>query len=173
MKGLTWILAALAAAIGGYLGYTLVLDRTPGVIMNRVMEVLAERGASRHSFNLGPRITPESQTVVRPSPDFAYSICMFDFTSGVDALEVVAGPWPPYGSLSFFDANTNNFATLRAEDGARTVLAAPGVELDGEHIAAPTDKGLILIRRLAASADAHAAVAAGPATQDRCAPPTS
>jgi hypothetical protein len=77
------------------------------------------------------------------------------------------GAWPDYQSLAFFDAQTDNFATLRGTGQQVSVLLLPpgSAAADGA-IVSPTAKGVILIRRLAPDAARFAAAAeAGKADQ--------
>lgn len=103
-----------------------------------------------HDFNLSPRNTPQTQTVVRPSPDLANSICLFDLDK-TEQVNIRAGAWDKVGSVSFFDARTNNFATIRldANNETRLILRKKGMGKSDDRIISPTSKGLILIRRLA------------------------
>ena len=125
-------LLLIAATLTGHMA-TLYL--VPEFIMDRTFKSMEARGITPHSFNLAPKATPESQTVVRPSPDLAYSICLFDFTDNPNPLHVTAahrngnpsshkpsanggstGTNTAYASISFFDARTNNFATIRVQE---------------------------------------------------------
>ena len=162
------------------LGHVAILYTTPGLIMTTTMQRMAQAGLQIHQFTLAPRTTPQTQTVVRPSPDLAYSVCLFDLKEET-LLRVHAAPYDRYSSLSFFDDQTNNFATVRisadgaSADGADIVLRAPGqAELDpyvfaGRQIEAPSVRGLILIRRLAPTAPEYDRVATL-ARADRCGP---
>ena len=154
---LSLIVFALAAAAG----HIFVLKKTPSVIMNKAMTAMDQRGVETHGFTLSPRLTPQTQTVVRPSPDLAYSICLYDFSQG-GILHVSAAAYDNYASISFFDSETNNFATLRVgknEDNAGktfrlyppTHRIPPNFKIadDPMRIDAPTSRGIILIRRLA------------------------
>lgn len=144
------LLASIAA------GHAAVLYYAPSFIMNRAMSAMEERGIPTHQFRLSPRMTPQTQTVVRPSPDLAYSLCLFDFSDGVDAVEIEMAAWEPYGSVSLFDAQTNNFMSFRSEGKPFSMrLLPPSSEPDGFDIPAPTDKGIILIRRLAPTEQAY------------------
>lgn len=157
------LLASIAA------GHAAVLFLAPGLIMGKAMEAMEKRGMPTHGFRLVDRMTPETQTVVRPSPDLAYSVCLFDFgASNGKALGVAAAPWSDYSSVSFFDAQTNNFATLRGNgDGIDAVLLPPGASTQADALISPSDKGIILIRRLAPTQGAYREVAAI-AVEDRC-----
>ncbi|WP_349513949.1 hypothetical protein [Erythrobacter sp. NFXS35] len=80
--------------------------------------------------------------------------------------------WDAYQSLSFFDARTNNFATIRGTGKAVKVALeatadreakimpyqgyATGPDAPDLTVYSPTETGVILIRRLAPSAQAFA-----------------
>ncbi|MEO9970329.1 MAG: DUF1254 domain-containing protein [Hyphomonadaceae bacterium] len=148
------------------IGHFATLHMVPGVIMEKTMARMEESGIRPHQFTLAPRTTPQTQTVVRPSPDLAYSICQFDL-SGDQSVRVRAGLYADYSSVSFFDARTNNFATVRVgagdhpASGSEILLRASGsakFESDsfaGPQFEAPTRRGLILIRRLAPTEAAY------------------
>ncbi len=163
----------LAVLMGCALGMHLVtLQFAPGFIMERAMQALAARGVALHQFTAPQRITPQTQSVVRSSPDLYYALCRYDLTTGGQQLMVQMASWPDYQSLSFYDARTDNFATLR---GTGTVvsmrLLAPGSAPQPGAVISPTSKGVILIRRLAPDADRFAAAAqAGRADRCRIAP---
>ncbi len=131
------------------------LHYAPGVIMDRTLATLKNRGIAEHAFTTPQRITPQSQAVVRSSPDLFYSLCRYDLSTNGESsawLDVTIGEWPEYQSLSFFDAHTNNFATIRTAGSAQKVrmissMAAPGE--DAADIVSPTLRGVVLIRRLA------------------------
>jgi len=155
-----FIFLTLAFAAAALIGHLVVLQAIPGLIMSTAMERMEARGVALHQFNLAPRTTPQTQTVVRPSPDLAYSICRFDLSDD-EILLVRAGLYDDYASVSFFDARTNNFATVRVgagdnpSSGSQVLLRAPGgpkadsASFPGLQVEAPTQRGLILIRRLA------------------------
>ena len=118
---------------------------------------------------MSPRVTPETQTIVRPSPDLAYAICVIDVSGGPVTLSVPT--WPEYGSLSIFDASTDNVyagsldARLPDAPGARMIIvalegqaaeAAEGVDV----VTVKKPEALALIRRLAPSQGLYDAAAA-------------
>ena len=156
---------ALVCAIGAHLA---TLQLAPGVIMSRAMEALAARGVAQHGFTAPQRVTPQTQSVVRSSPDLFYALCRYDFSHPASQVSLRVADWPGYQSLSFFDAGTDNFATLRGAGKPITArLLPPGSAPQAGAIVSPTAKGVILIRRLAPdSADFAAAAAASSA--DRC-----
>ena len=139
--------ALLGCAVAAHLA---VLHFAPGFIMGRAMDALAARGVALHRFTAPQRINPQTQSVVRSSPDLYYALCRFDLANPEARVEVHMGGWPDYQSLSFFDARTDNFATLRGTGRDLTVaLLPPGSKAGAGEIVSPTTKGVILIRRLA------------------------
>jgi uncharacterized membrane protein len=144
------------------------LHFAPAFIMTRAMDALAARGIALHRFTSPQRITPQTQSVVRSSPDLYYALCRYDLANPGTQVSVRMGEWPDYQSLSFFSAQTDNFATFRGTGRPVEVrLLPPGSAAQEGAIVSPTAKGVILIRRLAPDPEAFAAAAtAGKA--DRC-----
>ncbi|MGB3723001.1 MAG: DUF1254 domain-containing protein [Pacificimonas sp.] len=148
----------LVAAVALHMATILAI---PSLIMDRAMSRMADSGIPLHAFRLAPRMTPQTQSVVRPSPDLAYSICRFDFTERAEPVDMTMAGYADYGSLSFFDADTDNFATVRGDGTAVDVRLYPAGgaarKAAGEHVSvtAPTSRGLILIRRLAPTRAAY------------------
>lgn len=147
-----WIGPFVTAAVAGLAAHVFTVQAAPAFIMGRAMDAMAQRGVPLHAFSLAPRTTPQTQTVVRPSPDLAYSVCRFDFDQLDGPLTVRMAAWDGYSSVSFFDAETNNFLTVRGDGVAReVVLHGPDAKAQ-TGARSPTAKGLILIRRLAPTA---------------------
>lgn len=156
---------ALVCAIAAHLA---TLQFAPGVIMTRAMEALAARGVALHSFTAPQRVTPQTQSVVRSSPDLYYALCRYDLSEPGSQVSLRVADWTGYQSLSFFDAGTDNFATLRGAGKPITaLLLPPGSAPQSGAIVSPTTNGVILIRRLAPDAAGFAAAAAV-SSADRC-----
>ncbi len=149
------VLLACAAA-----AHAAVLHFAPGLVMARAMDALAARGVALHRFTTPQRVTPQTQSVVCSSPDLYYALCRYDLANPGMRIRVRMGGWPDYQSLSFFDAQTNNFATLRGTGKDVTVtLLPPGSAAAPGTIVSPSAKGVILIRRLAPAAESFATAA--------------
>jgi len=152
-------LAVLLACAAG--AHALTLHFAPAIIMDRAMAALEARGVALHAFTTPQRVTPQTQQVVRSSPDLYYALCRYDLADPAARLMVTMGDWPDYQSLSFFDARTDNFAVLRGTGRAVAVrLLPPGSAPQEGAIVSPTARGVILIRRLAPTAERFAAAAA-------------
>lgn len=162
-----WIVSTLVFAGVAVAAHVATLNAVPGLIMDRTMATMAERGIPLHTFVLAPAATPQNQTVVRPSPDLAYSICRYDLDQADGAIELRAGAFDGYGSIAVFDDRTNNIAAIRVPEGEEVsaILSAD----DDADILAASSTGLILIRRLAPDAGSRARVEQA-AEQDACAP---
>jgi len=169
-----FLLPVSVLLLSALIGHFAVLRAVPVVIMNKAMASMEARGIQLHKFTLVPRSTPQTQSVVRPSPDLAYSICLYDLKDD-ETLRVFAAPYEGYASVSFFDAQTNNFATVRVgagenHAGKEILLFSPDAkltEMDGSEVSTPTSRGIILIRRLTPNLEAYKKVAMI-APQDRC-----
>lgn len=167
----------MRSAMGGLIAFLfgfaavhlIVLNALPGYIMSKARDRLTDSGLPTHSWRMSERVTPQTQTIVRPSPDLAYAICLIDVSAGPVTLAVPT--WPEYGSLSIFDASTDNVysgsldARLPGAPGTRRILVAladqdvPSQEgLDVVKVNKP--EALALIRRLAPSQGLYDAAAA-------------
>jgi uncharacterized membrane protein len=163
-----WLGPLVAALVCGVAVHGAALHFAPNVIMARAMAALAERGVALHRFTNPERVTPQTQSVVRSSPDLYYALCRYDLGNPGTQVSVRMGDWPDYQSLSFFAAQTDNFATIRGTGKAVAVrLLPPGSAPQEGAIVSPSAKGVILIRRLAPSAERFAAAAAA-GKADRC-----
>jgi uncharacterized membrane protein len=140
--------------------HALTLHLAPAVIMDRAMAALEARGVALHAFTTPKRVTPQTQSVVRSSPDLYYALCRYNLADPAARLVVTMGDWPDYQSLAFFDARTDNFATLRGPGREIAIrLLPPGSAPQEGAIVSPSAKGVILIRRLAPTAERFAAAA--------------
>jgi uncharacterized membrane protein len=174
MRG--WFGPLVTLAVTGVVAHFAVLVAAPGVIMNTALDTLEGRGIAQHAFTTPVRITPQSQAVVRSSPDLFYSLCRYDLSDSdpfSPKLLVTMAGWPDYQSLSFFDDQTNNFVTIRGSEEATNVSVylpnAPEVVVkdDPSAVVSPTPRGVVLIRRLAPSQESYQRAAAL-ASQDSC-----
>lgn len=123
--------------------------RAMDVVMNQRLKEYP-----RNALVASPPTTEESRTVVRPSPDILYSICMYD-VSEKPLLFTCSMP-DGYWSLSFYAQNTDNFFVIND----RQVKSAPVKVLlvgsrgysstieDAIVVNAQGDRGLGLIRMI-------------------------
>lgn len=156
-----WIIAALVFAASAFGAHYFTIRAVPGFIMNKVQSTFEAQGLPLNRFVASPRQTPETQRVVRPSPDLSYVVCRFDVSNG--PVMISAPAWDGYGSLSIFDGQTNNIfvASLDGAD-ANVFLHDPATPIDYSGDKASTIRaveiegaGIALIRRLAPTDEAH------------------
>ena len=143
------ILFGLAAAA---LAWQATLVATPRLIMAVAVKRLAEAGGLNRMFH-APLPAAGRRTIVRPSPDLAYSSCPFDLAAGPLLVETAPVP-APYWSLSVFDRRTDVvFVRNRRDTGGapvRIVLARPWQEVPAgiEAVRLKGDRGIALVRIL-------------------------
>ncbi|HXN70794.1 MAG TPA: DUF1254 domain-containing protein [Bradyrhizobium sp.] len=103
-----------------------------------------------------PRATWRSRSVVRPSPDLPYSICVYDLGAAGGAVRVSTHGMPQsYWSVSVFDADTNNFFALNDEQSTtgevNFVLMPQASSAEAGRlpiVGARTSRGIVLFRTL-------------------------
>lgn len=168
MKGLgKYIWAALAIAV---ISHFVLVHAAPRAMMSVAISRIGEAGANR--WQLADRVTPLSRTIVRPSPDFAYSVCAYDLREG--PVVITATPWDAYWSLSLYAANSDNYFVIddrEAHYGAEITLVRrgrPHPEGAAMVVESPSERGIALIRRLAPELDQYNAARAV-ARDDVCA----
>lgn len=149
-----WLLPLLVSLGIGALTYQVALLATPFALM-RVATAKVGQGRPVNRFAFGPMTTAENQTIVRPSPDLSYSLCVFDVSNG--PVLVRTEPIPGhYWSVSIFDARTDVAAVRSDRDTggkpAMLALVKAGQVAPAGYDAVPLayDKGVVLIRILLA-----------------------
>lgn len=167
MKWGKYVIGALIIAV---LVHFAAIFAVPRVMMNVAMDRLGAAGVN--VWHLSDRVTAASRWVVRPSPDFAYSACVFDLSQG--PVVITATPWDDYWSLSLYAANSDNFFVIddrEAHSGAEITLVRRGAaHPEGASMVteSPSVRGIALIRRLAPTPTAYDAAKAV-AAEDVCA----
>lgn len=163
-----WLVIALFGLVIAFAGFALTLTAVPGFIMSRAMDGIETSGAPINGVWHVPPTDETSRRVVRPSPDILYSLCLYDLSDG--ALEITLPPADPSQmvSVSFFDADTNNFSTLRWRNGfdvrlyrpdpdapvMSDRLEAPPLEdlrdrmINSTWVKSPSRTGIVLYRRI-------------------------
>ena len=149
-----WLIAALVGLFVGLLAWHWTIARTPGFLMARAFDRVADRGGV-NAMAFAPLATDEARQIVRPSPDLAYATCPFDVSKGpvvVEALPVAA----PYWSLSVFDDQTDVAFVRNNRQSAgqpiKIAIVKPGVAAPAGYEPVPItgDRGIALIRILVA-----------------------
>lgn len=143
------------------IGYAAVVSATPYALMHVAMGRIGSHGRGVNQFVFMPRTTEASRGVVRPSPDLAYAACVYDLSKG--PIRIHGAPSAgDYASISIYQANSDNIFAMndrQAPGGVDVVLAKAGQATPaGAHVViSRSDKGVVLDRRLAPTADAFTA----------------
>lgn len=165
-----WGKYVLGALIIAAIVHFAAIIAVPRVLMNVAMERLGASGANH--WELGERVTAASRQIVRQSPDFAYSACVYDLSAG--PVIISAPPYDDYWSLSLYGDNTDNFFVIddrEARYGAEITLVKRGTahpEGASMVVESPSTRGIALMRRLAPTASTYEA-AKDVAAEDVCA----
>lgn len=146
------------------IAHFLTIGMLPRTIMNVAMKRISETAGGVNTLYQSAIVTPKNQTIVRSSPDIAYSTCVLDLSNG--PVEVFIGKGLDYASVAFYGANTDNVVTLNdrqiGPQGARLMIVSArtpiAVAAGTQVISLPSDRGLMLVRRLAPSGEAIARV---------------
>ena len=109
----------VGAAVVGHVGLVLAV---PHVIMGTAIKRASKGGAVINEFQFGPRTTKDSRWVVRPSPDLAYSTCVYDLAGG--PLLVTSAPTADKSPEFLVDRRSPVHTTLRRVR-SRLALARP------------------------------------------------
>jgi uncharacterized membrane protein len=143
----------------------------PYPLMDAAMDRISRGGTRINQWLHAPRVNEDARRVVRPSPDLAYSACVYDLADG--PLHVTAAPWDDYMSVSVFAANSDNIFVVNdheAPNGVDFVLIRAGDERPegvAQVVESPSRRGIILQRRIAPTAERFATAEAA-RQQDVC-----
>ena len=147
-----WLFPILFGLVLAALAWQASLAAAPRVIMAIAVRRLSEAGGMNHMLH-APLPTSGRRTIVRPSPDLAYSSCPFDLSKGPLRIEV-APVAAPYFSLSVFDHRTDVAFVRNSRDTKggpiRIVLARPEQKVPPgvEAVRLTGDRGVALVRIL-------------------------
>ncbi|MEP1144773.1 MAG: DUF1254 domain-containing protein [Henriciella sp.] len=144
-----WVYSFIVFAVSGLAAHYFVLTSIPGFIMSKAHQTFERGGLPMNTWVASPRQTPQTQRIVRPSPDLAYSVCRFDTTNGPIFISAPVGDG--YGSLSIFNDQTDNVFVADLSPGSN--FAGIEVRRPAENTTpdalALDGRGVALVRRLA------------------------
>lgn len=147
-----WRWPIVAGLLVAALAYAVTLRRAPTMLM-AAAERRLEKLDGVNRFAHAPLATAASRAVVRPSPDLAYSSCVFDASKAPVLVDVAPVP-ARYWSLSVFGANTDvAFVRNNVEAGnapIRLALVTPGQAVPAGYtgVLMPGGHGVALVRIL-------------------------
>lgn len=141
-------------AIVAVVSHLVVVRYTPKALMALIMFNINSEAGGANRLYIPERITAKSRKIVRPAPDLAYTVCAYDLSDGPVMATLNASD--NYTSLAVFADNTDNIFAVndQAISGklVTVVLRTEQQEIrpatDVIEVTAPSDKGLILWRRV-------------------------
>lgn len=164
-----WFYRGLSLLVTAVLVHLLTVWAAPRLIMQVLI-----RGATAQTMNMQnqaafpPAVTAASRSVVMPSPDMLYSVCVFDVSGG--PVRITANPaLTSYWSVALYGANSDNFYVINdrkanskpvdlwlVSEGANTTdhPVPPGSKV----VIAPSKTGFLLMRVLTGNYEAEKAV---------------
>ncbi len=173
MKPARLIAITLSLAAVLHLGIIWLVPRAiTGIFMSRV---IAQAGAN-HALT-PPLPTDTARSVVMPSPDLLYAVCVYDLSAG--PVRVTAQPPGGYWSAAVYDRNSDNVFTLNDHDLAGrpldlilTQAADPTLTArfpNARQVPPPHATGVLLVRALVLDS-AHMQPALQAQASVRCTP---
>lgn len=152
-----WWARVVTVLVVAVVVHLVVIAAAPRVVMSVAVHRIEDRAGGTNVWLHAERVTPQTQEVVRSSPDLAYSACAWDLAEG--PVRISAPAWENYFSLSLYDSRTNNFFVangrdrggngvdllLATHDQATDLISADGLQI----VAAPSSTGIALLRYLA------------------------
>ena len=154
-----WLYRIATLLTTAVLAHLLTVWAVPRLIMQVLMNgPMAQQMNMRNQAAFPPPVNAQSRSVVMPSPDLLYSVCVFDLADG--PVRVRAAPQSPaYWSIALYSANSDNFFVIndRKADGrpvdlwlvseAGTSDARP-IPAAAQVVVSPAKTGFLLMRVL-------------------------
>lgn len=144
-----WLATVLGVALLAHLGSVWYLPR---YIMNVAMDTVAAEGGV-NVFIERPLADAGARSIVRPSPDLMYSVCVVDVSQGPVRIRAPASA--PYTSVSVFAGNSDNIFVMndRALAAGADFDVWVGKARQKVPVSAPSailrsDRGIVLVRRV-------------------------
>lgn len=159
-----WAPRVATALVVALVVHLVVIVATPLVVMSVATHRIEDRAGGANAWLHAERVTPQTQQVVRSSPDLAYSACAWDLSEG--PVRISAPASNDYFSLSLYDGRSDNFFVVNGRDtGGNPIdllLATRDqvADLNGQDglltVVSPDLTGIALLRYLAPTPAAFA-----------------
>ena len=161
-----WFYRALTLVTTAILVHFLAVWAAPRLIMQVLMHSPAAQAMNmQNQAAFPPPVTAAARTVVMPSPDLLYSVCVFDVTAG--PVRISANPnLRSYWSIALYAANSDNFFVINDRNaGAKPVnlwlvsesgtTEARSIPYGAQVVVSPSKSGFLLMRVLTGDYEAE------------------
>lgn len=148
-----WLFPILFGVVIAAIAWQATLVAMPDMLMRLAVGRIEKMSGGINVMRHPGLADDKARTIVRPSPDLAYSSCAYDLSRGPLAIHVAPTP-APYWSLSVFDANTdvafvrNSRETRGAALDIVVALPDQAVPEGREAVRVKGAKGVALVRAL-------------------------
>jgi uncharacterized membrane protein len=176
-----WFYRALTLLATAVLVHLLAVWATPRAIMWVLMHAPSTRALNAYNqAAFTPPVDAASRSIVLPSPDLLYSICVFDVSKG--PVRVSAHPQlPSYWSIALYGDNSDNFFVINDRTAgtqpvdlwlvsAQGSTASPAVPSGSQVVVTPSTTGLVLMRVLTGNYETEKSVVEPARRTLACAP---
>jgi uncharacterized membrane protein len=165
----TWGRHAVALLGTAVLVHVLAVWSVPYLIMHVLMDGPDAQAMHMHNRAAFPEpVSAKDRTVVMPSPDLLYSVCVYDLSNGPVRISAALA-LTSYWSIALYGANSDNFYVVNDRTAAGKPVnlwlvprhgdTPPGATDDGAQVVvSPTTKGFLLMRVLTGDYEAEKAV---------------
>lgn len=164
-----WFYRILTLSVTAILVHILAVWAAPRLIMQVLMHgPMAQTMNMQNLAAFPPPVTAAARSVVMPSPDLLYSVCVFDVTAG--PVRISASPnLKSYWSVALYAANSDNFFVIndRKSNGGPVdlwLVSAGGspdtrpIPAGAQVVVSPSTTGFLLMRVLTGNYEAEKAV---------------
>ncbi len=163
-----WFYRGLALLVTAILVHVAAVWAAPRLIMQVLMNGPMAKALNMYNqAAFPPPVTASSRSIVLPSPDLLYSVCVYDVSQG--PVRVTANPQlKSYWSVALYSANSDNFFVVNdRKAGDKPVdlwLVSEGANEDGHKVpesstvvVSPSKQGFLLMRVLTGNYEAERA----------------
>lgn len=164
-----WFYRSLTLLATAVVVHLLAVWAAPYLIMGVLMQgPLARTMNMQNQAAFPPPVTAKVRTVVMPSPDLLYSVCVYDLSGG--PVRISANPGlSSYWSIALYAANSDNFFVINDRKAAgkpvtlwlvseQGTSVANGVAAGSQVVVSPSTKGFLLMRVLTGDYEAEKSV---------------
>jgi len=169
LRNRDWLYRALPLLATAVLVHVLAVWLTPYAIMKVLMDGSDARALGMRNQAAFPApVSAKVRTVVMPSPDLLYSVCVYDLSNG--PVHVSANPQlPSYWSIALYGANSDNFFVVNDRKAAgkpvdlllvpeHSGTMQPAVVAGSQVLVSPSNQGFLLMRVLTGDYETEKAV---------------
>lgn len=164
-----WFYRCVALAATALLVHLAAIWAAPRLIMQVLLNGPQAKVMQMHNrAAFPPPVTAQSRSIVLPSPDMLYSVCVFDVTQG--PVRVQAHPrLSTYWSIALYGNNSDNFFVVNDRQAGNAPVdlwlvagdadaAGAAIPAGSRVVVTPSRQGFLLMRVLTGNYDAEKAV---------------